>query len=111
MNKTESAVVLRWNPGMSTSFSENDQRKIIQHLSRSLNKDGELLIRSSESRSQRQNKDHCVEKWMILIEKALKPRIKRIATKPTRSSKVRRVDEKKRHSEIKKLRGKIPNQD
>ncbi len=111
VNKTESAVILRWNPSLSSAFSEYDHYRIIQFLSRNLTRDGELLIRSSESRSQKQNKDTCVEKWIALIEKALKPKIKRIATRPTRSSKVKRVDEKKRHSNIKKLRGKVSGSD
>ena len=111
VNKTESAVILRWNPTTTTAFSEFDRYKIVQFLSRSLTREGEILIRSSEARSQKQNKDTCVEKWIALIEKALKPKIKRIATKPTRSSKVKRVNEKKRHSEVKKLRGKISSTD
>ncbi len=111
VNKTESAVILRWSPSLSTAFSEYDQYKIIQFLAKNLTRDGELLIRSSEARSQKQNKDTCVEKWIALIEKALKPKIKRIATRPTRSSKVKRVDEKKRHSSIKKLRGKVSGSD
>lgn len=111
VNKTESAVILRWNPRTSASFSELDQYRIVQFLANMLTRDGELLIRSSESRSQKQNKDTCVEKWMLLIAKALKPRIKRVATRPTRSSKIKRVNEKKRHSEVKKLRGKISSSD
>ncbi len=111
VNKTESAVILRWSPSLSTAFSDYDQYKIIQFLAKNLTRDGELLIRSSEARSQKQNKDTCVEKWIALIEKALKPKIKRIATRPTRSSKVKRVDEKKRHSNIKKLRGKVSGSD
>ncbi len=111
VNKTESAVILRWSPSLSTAFNEYDQHKIMQFLFKNLTREGELLIRSSESRSQKQNKDTCVEKWIALIEKALKPRVKRIATRPTRSSKVKRVDEKKRHSNIKKLRSRVSGSD
>jgi ribosome-associated protein len=107
VNKTDSAVILRWNPHQSATFSQTEIQRILQFLSHQLNREGELMIRSSESRSQKQNKERCVEKWIGLIEKALKPRIKRIATKPTRSSKVRRVNEKKRHAEVKKMRGRI----
>jgi len=111
VNKTDSAVILRWTPHLTTNFSEYDRQKIMQFLYKNLTREGELLIKCSVARSQKQNKDTCVEKWMALIEKALKPRIKRIATKPTRSSKVKRVNEKKRHSEIKKLRGRVNNGD
>ena len=107
VNKTDSAVILRWTPELTTAFSEDAKHRILRFLERYLTKDGELLIRSTEARSQKQNKDTAVEKWINLIERALKPQIKRIATKPTRSSKMKRVNEKKRHSEIKKLRGKV----
>ncbi len=111
VNKTDSAVMLRWNPSLSTILSPEDQITIIRFLARNLTRDGDLIIKSTESRSQKQNKDACVEKWIALIEKALKPKIKRIATKPTRSSKVKRVNEKKYHSAIKKLRGKVTSED
>ncbi len=111
VNKTESAVILRWNPKTSSIFSELDQHRIIQFFSKSLTREGELLIRSSESRSQKQNKETCVKKWIALITKALQPRIKRIATRPTRSSRLKRVNEKKRHSEVKKMRSKILRND
>lgn len=107
VNKTDSAVILRWSPQLTTAFNDYDRQRIMQFLERQLTRDGELLIKCSEARSQKQNKDTCIEKWIALIEKALKPKIKRIATKPTRSSKVKRVNEKKRHSEIKKLRGRV----
>lgn len=111
VNKTDSAVMLRWNPSLSTILSIEDQQTIIRFLARNLTRDGDLIIKSTESRSQKQNKDSCVEKWIALIEKALKPKIKRIATKPTRSSKVRRVNEKKHLSGIKKLRGRVTSED
>lgn len=111
VNKTDSAVILRWSPHTSTCFSTYDLQRITEFLARSLTRDGELLIRCSTSRSQKQNKDDCIEKWIFLIAKALKPKIKRVATKPTRSSKIKRVDAKKHHSVIKKLRGKISESD
>ena len=111
VNKTDSAVILRWSPHLTTAFNDYDRHRILQFVGHNLTRDGEILIKCSEARSQKQNKDTCVEKWIALIEKALKPKIKRIATKPTRSSKVKRVNEKKRHSEIKKLRGRVNNGD
>jgi ribosome-associated protein len=107
VNKTDSAVILRWTPATTQVFSDEDRDKILRFLWNQLTRDGELMIKSSDQRSQKQNKDTCVEKWIFLIQKALKPRIKRVATKPTRSSQRKRVDTKKRHSEIKKLRGKV----
>ncbi len=107
VNKTDSAVILRWTPSQTQSLSVNDIERLLRVLSRKLTRDGELLIRSHEFRSQRQNKEACIQKWIQIIEKALKPQVKRIQTKPTRASKAKRLEKKKHHSQIKKLRSRV----
>lgn len=107
VNKTDSAVILRWNPSQSQSFNEAQIAQIIYFLNRQLTTEGDLLIRSSEERSQKQNKELCIKKWMALITKALTPKKKRIKTQPTYGSKIKRVKEKKKRSLTKQLRSKI----
>jgi ribosome-associated protein len=107
VNKTDSAVLLRWNPRESQSFSEEQIEVICRFLQRQLTGSGDLLIRASEERSQKQNKDLCVKKWVQLISKALTPNRPRIKTKPTRTSQKRRINEKKSRAETKKLRGRV----
>lgn len=66
--------------------------------------EGELIIDADEHRSQGRNREACVERLGELVRAALvRPKIRR-KTKPSRSAKARRVDEKKRRGAIKKRR-------
>lgn len=107
INKTESAVILRWNLSQSEAFSDDVKYKLHFKLKNYMNQEGEVLIRSQESRSQKQNKDMCIEKLNYILKNALKEPKKRIKTKPTRSSQRKRVEGKKHRSEIKAGRQKI----
>ena len=107
VNKTNSAVILRWNLRNSVAIPEEQKIKLLQVLSRQLTLDGEILIRSERQRDQVANKKDCVEKLVQMLKTALTPRKKRHATKPTRSSKRKRLDSKRVHSEKKQLRSKI----
>lgn len=107
INKTESAVILRWNLSQSEAFSDDVKYKLHFKLKNFMNQEGEVLIRSQESRSQKQNKDMCIDKLNYIIKNALKEPKKRIKTKPTRSSQRKRVEGKKHRSEIKAGRQRI----
>ena len=69
-----------------------------------MTKDGELLIRSETFRDQDSNKKETVRLLNEILEKALHIPKRRIKTKPTKSSQRRRLDGKKKDSNIKKLR-------
>ncbi len=109
VNRTNSAVVLRWSPGNSTAFSEYELRLLLQRLP--LTDSGEVLIRSEQFRSQDQNKSACLQKLAAMLERALHVAKKRIKTRPTRSSQRKRIDQKSRTGEIKKGRRKVHGDD
>lgn len=69
-----------------------------------LTKLGELIIESSENRTQSQNRRACYDRLRELILRALVPPKRRVATKPTRGSKERRITAKKQRGQIKKNR-------
>jgi ribosome-associated protein len=106
VNRTESAVSLRWNLKNSNSIPIEIKEKLLHRLHSQLVGGGDLIIRSQESRSQLENKEVCVKKLLHLLKKALTPVKKRINTRPTRSSQRKRVEEKKHRGEIKSLRRK-----
>jgi ribosome-associated protein len=106
VNRTESAVTLRWNLKNSVSIPVDIKDKLLIRLHSMLAGEGDLIVRSQESRSQLQNKEVCVKKLIQILKKALLPVKKRINTRPTRSSQRKRVDEKKHRGEIKNLRKK-----
>lgn len=107
VNKTNSAVILKWNLLQSTSISEETREKLLTKLAGKLTNEGYIIIRSEVHRDQDQNKSECIAKLHGLLQKALIVPKKRVATKPTRSSVRKRLDSKTRHSEIKSLRKKV----
>ncbi|MBR4675703.1 MAG: aminoacyl-tRNA hydrolase [Victivallales bacterium] len=106
VNRTESAVQLRFDATHSPSLPEDVRQRLLKAVSSRLTADGILLIDVQEERSQLHNKELALEKLSALIAKALYPPKKRIRTKPTAASKERRLQQKKRDSEIKRNRQK-----
>jgi len=107
VNKVSTKVILRWNVLHSTLITDEQKVLLLNKLSSQLTREGELIINSQESRSQLQNKETAVEKLDALLRKALTKPKARKATKPTKSSKVKRVDNKKRHAEKKQWRKRL----
>lgn len=107
VNRTESAVLLRWNVRHSPSLTDEVRYKLMTRLRTWITTEGDLLIKSQEHRSQKQNKDTCIEKLLNLVEKAFIEPKKRVKTKPTRSSQRKRLEGKKKHSEVKQNRMKV----
>lgn len=105
VNKTNSAVVLRWSPEHTSAFSEDQKQRLLRLLV--LNSEGEVMIRSDVHRVQDQNKSECLEKLDRMITKAFFIPKKRIKTKPTFSSKVKRRETKKKRAHLKLARQKV----
>ncbi len=106
VNKTSSKVQLRWTVGQSAIFSAEQKELIRACLRNQLNKNDEIIISSDEERSQFQNKAKTMERLNSLVNKILKPRKKRLPTKPTRASKIKRLESKIKLSLKKKNRRK-----
>lgn len=107
VNRTNSAAILRWNLRDSQALPENLKARLLEKLANQLTVDGDILIRSEEFRDQDQNRSACLKRLQALLAKALFVPKKRVATKPTRSSVRKRLDSKKRNSEVKAGRKKV----
>lgn len=107
VNKTNSAVLLRFEISSSQAFTDEQKERILHKLSPKLTQSGELLIRSEEFRDQERNRASCIEKLYKILEAALFVPKKRLKTKPTRASQKRRVEGKKKEGQIKALRKKV----
>lgn len=70
-------------------------------------KDGELIIKSQQSRTQAQNRETAIERLVEIIRSAIKTLPPRKPTKPTRSSQRKRLDSKTKHAQIKKARSRV----
>lgn len=104
VNRTESAVILRWNLIETKAYTGLIKDRLINKLSNQLTKEGELLIRAETHRDQDSNRKEAIRRFEEILEKALFVPKKRIKTKPTKSSQRKRLDSKKKDSQKKRLR-------
>lgn len=107
VNKTSSCAVLHWNLRYSPSVPEHLKGRIAKKLGKRINLEGELVLRSDRFRDRERNIADCLEKLKELLVQASHVPKKRVATKPTKASKKKRLETKRKHSEKKKYRGKI----
>ena len=106
VNKVETMVEGYWNVEASAVFTEEEKKRILDKLSSRINAAGELKVKSQESRSQLGNKEIVLKKMHELVKNALVIPRKRKATRPTAASKLKRLEIKKRISEVKEGRKK-----
>src|SRR5688500_1284270 len=107
VNKVETAVIAFFDVTDSQLLTE-EQKVIIQDkLANRINSEGKLVVKAQMHRTQLANKEEAVKKVNELVGEALKKKKLRIATKPTKQSKERRLESKKRYSEKKEGRRKF----
>ncbi len=105
VNKTETKVDLRLDLEEAKAvLGEADVARIREKLATRLDKDGNLVVVSQEHRERPQNLEAALARMEALLKGALTRERKRVATKPTRGSQRRRVDEKKKRGMLKDQR-------
>ncbi len=107
VNKVSSAAVLYWDVRASTAFSDWQKSRIFEKLTSTINKQGQVFVRSDEFRDLERNKQRCFEKLLQMLSQALYRPKKRVATRPTYSSKMRKRVSKTIRSETKARRRKV----
>ena len=104
VNKVETRVELLFDVAHSASLSDHQRDRLLEVLQSRLDNAGMLRIVAQESRSQWRNRELAVERLVEVLQKALKPKKKRIATKTPQAAKEQRLVEKKRRGKIIRLR-------
>ncbi|MDO5664172.1 MAG: alternative ribosome rescue aminoacyl-tRNA hydrolase ArfB [Bacteroidia bacterium] len=104
VNKVETKVLLSFNVQNSQILSDEQKEMLIYKLKNRITKDGILQLSSETERTQLMNKKAVSNKFISMVQNALKPVKKRKSTKPTAASIKKRLEEKKRVSEKKKMR-------
>ena len=104
VNKVSTKVELRLNLLISPSFSEEEKAIIFNKLKNKINKESEIILISQSERTQLMNKVLVTDKFYDIISKALTTKKKRSPTRPTLSSKIKRLEGKRSRGIIKKLR-------
>lgn len=104
VNKLETRVELLFDITHSPSLSEGQRERLFSNLKSNVDAHGVLSVVSQKSRSQWKNKQEAIEKFARLIQLALRTQKKRVKTSPTLVSKEKRIQEKIRTGEKKKMR-------
>ena len=105
VNKVASAVELRFDVAGSRVLPEPLRARLLARRDRRLTDDGVLVIQANRFRDQGKNRDDARARLAELVRAAMAVPKKRIATRPTRASKERRIDAKKNRAGIKRGRG------
>lgn len=106
VNKVETKVILTFDVLNSELLSDEQKELIFKNLKNRINKKGILQLSDETDRAQWMNKRNVTRRFVSLIEQALQPVKSRKATKPTLKSVQKRLDEKKKLGEKKRLRSK-----
>jgi ribosome-associated protein len=111
VNKLATAVQLRFDVRRSPSLPGDVRGRLERLAGRRLTRDGVLIITAQNHRTQERNRADALDRLVELIGQAAVRPIPRRATKPTKASRRRRLDSKKRRSGIKALRGGAPHEE
>ena len=107
VNKVETMVEGYFEVAASRLLTEQQKAMVFQKLANRINASGVLLVKSQEERSQLGNKQRVLEKMNELVALAITPKKARIATRPGKAVKERRLTQKKQQSERKQNRSRI----
>ena len=104
VNKLSSAVQLRFDVRRSPSLPDDVRVRLERLAGRRLTREGVLVITAQRHRTQERNRQDALDRLIELIRQAAVAPIPRRATKPTRGSRERRLESKRRRASIKGLR-------
>lgn len=111
VNKTASAVVMKFDIRNSPSLPEEVRKRLEEICGNRVNRKGILVIHSRQHRSQIKNRESAVNMLIKLIRKASEIPVKRKLTKPSATSEKDRLEEKKRRGFLKKNRNYKPSKE
>lgn len=106
VNKVSSAIHLRFDISAS-SLSDVNKQRLLESKDSRITKEGVLIIKAQQFRTQERNKIDALERLQSFIIKATTINKTRKPTKPSRNAKRKRVDEKTQRGKTKALRGKV----
>lgn len=105
VNKVASAIHLRFDIAAS-SLPDFVKNRLLARSDQRITNDGVVVIKSQSARTQEKNRKEALARLSELIQSALSVPAKRIPTKPGKTAKKKRVDEKKKRGDLKQLRSK-----
>lgn len=106
VNKVSTAIHLRFDIAAS-SLPEFYKQRLLVNKDRRISSEGIIVIKAQRYRTQEQNREDALQRLRDLIRSVAVTQKRRIATKPTRGSQQRRLDDKGKHGQQKRLRAKV----
>ena len=107
VNKVASAIHLRFDIRSSASLPDEIRDRLLQLKDRRITDDGVLVIKSQQHRTQERNRRAAIERMSELIQSVLIEQKPRKKTRPSKTSKKKRLEDKRHRGFVKKIRGKI----
>lgn len=104
VNKTATAVQLRFDVSNSISLPDNIRERLLEMGGKRVTDGGILIIEASRYRTQEQNRKDAVRRLINLIRQAVEEPEERIPSKPSEAAEQKRLEDKKKQSEKKKRR-------
>ena len=111
VNKVSTAVQMRFDAANSPSLSEPVRERLLKLAGARATTDGVILISAVRFRTQERNRADAIERLQALLNKAAVAPVKRIATRPTKASKERRLKAKSTRSGVKAARSRPRHDD
>jgi len=104
VNKVATAAQLRFDIRASATLPHDVKERLVALGGKRVSRGGVLVIDARRYRTQERNRQDALDRFLALVKKAASRRKRRRPTSPTRASKERRLDEKRRKSQTKRLR-------
>lgn len=105
VNKVATAIHLRFDIAAS-SLPDTIKQRLLEKSDQRITSDGVVVIKAQSARTQEKNRKEALARLTELIQSALSVPAKRIPTKPGKTAKKKRVDDKKKRGNLKQLRSK-----
>ena len=108
VNRRNTRVTIRWNLQESSALDATLRARAMRRLGERLTRRNHLVVHASRHRSRARNRDLARERLAELLREALVQRSKRVTTSPSRSSRRRSLESKRRRGSLKQGRGRRP---
>lgn len=111
VNKVSSKARLRWSVEQSDALPPGVRERFMRRYARRITNDGEFMLTSQRYRDQGRNVQDCLDKLRDMVREVATPPKRRVATRPGRAAKERRLSDKKRRADVKRTRGRAGRSD
>ncbi|MFH2051332.1 MAG: alternative ribosome rescue aminoacyl-tRNA hydrolase ArfB [bacterium] len=111
VNTSDTRIQVRWNVAGSIALGEIQRRRAMSALASRLTNEGDLLVACDTHRSQRRNREEALQRLAALVRQALVPPRPRKKTRPSATARRKRLESKRKRSQIKQERSRKFNQD